>query len=68
MTVDILFRDSILPLVPSIKSTDDCIQSLINTYELEVIFIIFVLKINIKLSILFKIESLPFLFFFFYCY
>ena len=35
ITVDTLFRDCILPLVSSIRSPDDSMQCLKNTYELE---------------------------------
>ena len=36
ITVDTFFRDSILPLVYSMRSPYDCIQSLIKTYEHKV--------------------------------
>ena len=40
ITVDTLFRDCILPLVSSIRSPDDSMQCLKNTYELENIFVL----------------------------
>ena len=48
ITVDTFFRDSILPLVYSIRSPYDCIHSLIKTYELKVTFIYFWPNKNIK--------------------
>ena len=48
IAVDTFFCDSILPLVYSIRSPDDCIQYLIKTYELEVFFICFLFKKIIK--------------------
>ena len=48
ITVDTLFRDSILPLVYSMRSPYDCIQTLMKTYELKVTFIYFLPKKIIK--------------------
>ena len=48
ITVDTLFRDSILPLVFSMRSLYDCIQTLMKTYELKVTFIYFLPKKIIK--------------------
>ena len=48
IAVDTFFSDSILPLVYSIRSPDDCIQYLMKIYELEVSFICFLFKKIIK--------------------
>ena len=60
ITVDTFFGDSILPLVPSIRSPDDYILSLIKIYELKVIIINFLPKKTSKKWKIFKIESLTF--------
>ena len=46
--VDSYFRDFTLPLVPSARSADDCMLSLIKTYEHQENFVVFLLKKSIN--------------------